>query len=133
MINNLKCFFFKYFRKMIAVKRKYEKKKQCLKIVEFLSKMSGYSQLLIHYRMSSKPQFKYPSFQESKNVANIIIKEGYEWNDIVWSIQVLAVSQKLIIDRFAQLKKINYQPKFLNFLLMRNKSFDDYVNTCKNK
>ncbi|XP_023245122.1 uncharacterized protein LOC106636881 [Copidosoma floridanum] len=99
-------------------------------VVKFLSEKTGYRKKLIEFKLSTR-NLQNKTLNQVKLITDLIIKEGYDWHDIVCSIEVLHLSGELIINRFSQLKNINYRPHFLKFLLLSDKDFVEYVNTCK--
>lgn len=104
------------------------------RIVNFLSKMSGYSEALIRYRIMSVQTSKSARFIEVKSVVNTIIEEGYTYDDIIWSIKVLGLENNFIKQRFSKLQMENHKAPFLNILLLSNEAFVSYVNSLsKNK
>ncbi|XP_003425360.1 uncharacterized protein LOC100678047 [Nasonia vitripennis] len=103
------------------------------RIVNFLSKKSGYSEMLIRYKISAAQSLKLDNLTQVKELVDIITEEGYTYDDIIWSIKVLDLRNDFIKKRFFMLQKKNHKAPFLNVLLLSNEAFVNYMKNLSIK
>ena len=121
--------YFLYFRRIEILRTRHIGPYKYSLLIDFLSKKSGYKPEVIKHRISNLAHIKQLSYENSMDKIGVIIKEGYDYHDIVWSIRVLRVPENVIIQRFSALRAVNHKAPFLNVLLLSNRSFVKYVNS----
>ncbi|XP_058799082.1 uncharacterized protein LOC131668716 [Phymastichus coffea] len=122
----------KDFKKLVdAQLRKTENNYNKSEMIKFLSQKSGYNKALIEDRI---PQNVFNSLSSLKNLTTkieILLKEGYEYHDIIWSCNVLALPDSLITNRLSILKKLNHCHPNLDILLLSQGRFSMHVNNIQ--